>query len=197
MKKYLKTFSVLTLALVVANGTFVFGDANADNSGLQKTVHNAYPSDLYYNGKQLDNAYTYQNTCYVPLRTLSQEMGYTVTYENYLPQGESIEAYRVYGKFTFSKGKDIIVIYGTNNGFDVYENGKIKENNLTMINITTVQRDMNSNIEKGYLKSSEYDLNTYLKTNTTYIGIRGISELFGVDVNYDKQTGNVYLKDNK
>lgn len=186
----IRKYIACIIMLIVVSNVSIYAE-----SIKHKTPKNAYECNLYYNNKKIDSAYTYDNTCYVPIRALAEEMGYMVTYEpdKYIENTQ----YRMYGTIKISNDTDNVTICGTKGGYKVYKNEEnvTYTSNFKIINKAIVTANIEHYLKVGYLTSDEYDLNNYLKEDTTYIGLRSISELFGCTVEYDKDTGNIYVND--
>lgn len=192
------SFVFLTIISITISQLCVY----ADTTGVTRTHFNAYPTKLYYNGNELDDAVIYQNTTYVPMRALAEEMNYTVTYEPY--NSEYYSPLNVEGDFTITNGIDTVKIYSHGTRKDVYKNDEniTKKTNIHLINRTFVDDRINYAKERDVYEAREgdrryitedTDINNYLKKDTTYISVRSISELFGCKVDFDKATGNVYI----
>ncbi len=192
-----KKVTVMMLGILIISSTIIYANENVG----KHTPFNAYPTELFYNDQQLDDAFIYNYKSYLPLRALSEELGYVVNFEAFDPEkdldeGSYYHQYDVYGTFTITNGTDTVVIQRTGretilrNGIDVTYDFDIK-----LIHWNHVKANLYASIAHGFTSKGD-DLTRYLKENTVYIRLTDFANLFdGYNISYDKSTGRVYVSD--
>ncbi|MGX8797124.1 hypothetical protein ACR6HW_13735 [Fusibacter sp. JL298sf-3] len=193
-----KKIIVMMLGILIISNTIIY--ANEDVG--KRTPFNAYPTELFYNDKQLEDAFLYKRKSYLPLRALSEELGYVVNFEAFDPEkdldeGDYYNPYEVHGTFTITNGTDTVVIKRTGRRGSILKNGidVTKAFTIKLINWDHVKGNLDASIEHGFTSKSD-DLTRYLEEDTVYIRLTDFAWIFdGYNIRYDKSTGRVYVSD--
>jgi len=167
MKKFIVAFLV---------GTMLFGSVTAQAANWQKIYVSNAIKNIYINNQGVqpsEEPFVYNDTTYVPLRFVSESLGYDV-------QWDKASASVKIGK-------------GIGSDRSINSEAKTSKNSATTFRYIQVS----DAIKKIYINGvqAKTDKLPFVYENTTFVPLRFVSESLGYGVSWDKTTQSVYIGD--